>query len=486
MTKPDTDTVIKTATKPETERETEPETERETERETRAMVARLRETFESGRTRALSWRLEQLVGLQRMMVDAAEEFAAALHDDLRRPGVEAFTADIGHTKGELRHLQRHLGSWMKPRRVRVPLTTRPGRAEVVAEPLGVALVIAPWNYPIQLLVEPMAAALAAGNCVVAKPSELAPACSAALARLIPRYVDPSAVSVVEGGIGTTTGLLAQRWDHIFFTGSTAVGRIVAQAAAQNLTPTTLELGGKSPTYVHTSANLEVSARRIVWGKFFNAGQTCIAPDYVLVDREIRDRLVHQLSTEITRFYGTDPRQSPSYGRIINHHHFDRLSELVEGAVIASGGGTDRAERFFEPTVMVEPAPDSAVMTEEIFGPILPVLAVDGAEAAAAFIAARPKPLALYLFTEDNAVVQTVLTRTSSGGVCVNHTLLHLVPPNLPFGGVGDSGMGAYHGKTGFDTFSHHRSVLRKPSRPDLKLMYPPYGTLIERLTRKIL
>jgi aldehyde dehydrogenase (NAD+) len=366
----------------------------------------------------------------------------------------------------------------------------PARAFVQPEPLGVALVIAPWNYPIQLLVEPIAAAVAAGNCVVGKPSELAPACSAALARLFPHYVDSDAVTIVEGGVDETTALLAQRWDHIFFTGSTAVGRVVAEAAAKHLTPTTLELGGKSPTYVHTSANLDVAARRIAWGKFLNAGQTCIAPDYVLVDREIRDALVDRLAAQINEFYGSDPQQSSSYGRIVNVRHVDRLATLLaDGAgagTIVHGGRVERTDRFVSPTIMVDPALDSRVMNEEIFGPILPVLAVDGPEAATAFISARPKPLALYVFAEDGDQVDALLQRTTSGGVCVNQTLMHLLPPDLPFGGVGASGMGAYHGKTGFDAFSHHKSVLRKPTRPDLKVLYPPYRKLTERLVRKIL
>jgi aldehyde dehydrogenase (NAD+) len=452
------------------------------------LLDRLRGTFSSGRTKPLAWRTEQLAGLRRMMSEAEDELLEALKVDLGRPRVEAFAADLGHTKGELRHLHRHVGSWMKSKRVKVPLAAAPARAFVQPEPLGVALVIAPWNYPIQLLVEPIAAAIAAGNCVVGKPSELAPACSAALARLFARYVDSDAVVIVEGGVDETTALLAERWDHIFFTGSTAVGRVVAEAAAKHLTPATLELGGKSPIYVHASADLGVAARRIAWGKFFNAGQTCIAPDYILADREIRDALVDRLALQITEFYGTDPQQSASYGRIVNERHVDRLAKLlVDGAgTIVKGGRVDRADRFVEPTITVDPPLESLVMHEEIFGPILPVLAVDGPDAAVAFITARPKPLALYVFAEDHQQVDHLLERTSSGGVCVNQTLMHLLPPDLPFGGVGASGMGVYHGKAGFDAFSHHKSVLRKPTKPDLKLLYPPYRKVTERLVRKIL
>ena len=448
----------------------------------------LRTTFESGRTRPLAWRKEQLAGLRRMLDDGEAELVAALHQDLRRPTVEAFAADIGHARAEVRHLHSHVAAWVRPKKVGVPLTVAPARAWVQPEPLGVALVIAPWNYPIQLLVEPMAAALAAGNCVVAKPSELAPACSAALARLIPRYVDPDAVVVVEGGVDETTALLEQRWDHICFTGSTTVGRIVAQAAAKHLTPTLLELGGKSPTYVHASADLDVAARRITWGKFLNVGQTCIAPDYVLADRQIRDQLVDKLVANVHAFYGSDPKSSDSLGRIVSDRHVQRLQGLLQQGVgtVVTGGEVDAAERYVAPTIAVDPAPESPVMQEEIFGPILPVLAVDGPDEAKAFISARPKPLALYVFAQQDDVVASIVDDVSSGGICVNQTLMHVLPPDLPFGGVGDSGMGAYHGKRGFDSFSHHKSVLRKPTKPDLKLLYPPYKGLTERIVRKII
>jgi aldehyde dehydrogenase (NAD+) len=448
----------------------------------------LRATFDSGRTRPIEWRKEQLAGLRRMMEDAEQELVDALRADLGRPSMEAYAADIGHTKQELRHYAKHVAKWAKPRKVRLPATVAPAKGWIVPEPLGVAMVIAPWNYPIQLLVEPLAAAIAAGNCVLAKPSELAPECSAALAQLLPRYVDPDAVVVAEGGVEETTALLAERWDHIFFTGSTTVGRIVAEAAAKHLTPTVLELGGKSPTYVHRSADLDVAARRIAWGKFLNAGQTCIAPDYVLVDREVKDDLVEKLRAQVLEFYGDDPQQSASFGRIVNERHLKRLEGLLHRGAgnVAIGGRIDEADLFVAPTITVEPGPDSAVMQEEIFGPILPVLGTDGPSDVKAFVGARPKPLALYVFAEDDEVVDDVVSGTSSGGVCINQTLMHILPADLPFGGVGDSGTGAYHGKAGFDAFSHDKSVLRKPTKPDLKLLYPPYRGLVERIVRKVL
>jgi aldehyde dehydrogenase (NAD+) len=448
----------------------------------------LRTTFESGRTRPLAWRQEQLAGLRRMLEENDRQLVDALAADLGRPSMEAFAADIGHAKMELRHLHGHVADWVKPKKVSLPMAVAPAKGWVQAEPLGVALVIAPWNYPVQLLLEPLAAALAAGNCVVAKPSEMAPACSAALAELLPRYVDPDAVVVVEGGVPETTALLDQRWDHIFFTGSTAVGRVVAAAAAKHLTPTVLELGGKSPTYVHASADLDVAARRITWGKLLNAGQTCIAPDYVLVDRQVRDQLVDKIQRTITEFYGADPKTSPSLGRIVNERHAGRLQGLLErgAGTVVTGGEVDVEARWVAPTITLDPSPESPIMQEEIFGPILPILAVDGPADAKAFITARPKPLAMYVFASKDEVIDDLVDNVSSGGVCINQTLMHLLPADLPFGGVGDSGMGAYHGRTGFDAFSHHKSVLRKPTKPDLKMLYPPYKPSIEKLVRRIL
>ena len=448
----------------------------------------LRTTFESGRTRPYEWRHQQLGGLRRFLDECEGELVEALRTDLGRPAMEAFAADVGHTKAELRHLQSHLKDWMRPKKVSLPLTVAPAKGWIQSEPLGVALVIAPWNYPIQLLLEPMGAALAAGNCVVAKPSELAPACSGVLAKRLPAYVDTDAVVVVEGGVEETTALLEQRWDHIFFTGSTAVGKVVAAAAAKHLTPTVLELGGKSPTYVHASADLDVAARRITWGKLLNAGQTCIAPDYILADRAVRDRLVDKIGENITAFYGSDPKASSSLGRIVNERHARRLQGLLEqgAGTVVTGGQVDVEGRYVAPTITVDPSPESPVMQEEIFGPILPVLAVDGPAEAKAFIAARPKPLALYVFAGDDGVAKDVVDEVSSGGACINQTLMHLVPPDLPFGGVGDSGMGAYHGKRGFDAFSHQKSVLKKPTRPDLKMLYPPYKPRMEKLVRRIL
>lgn len=450
-----------------------------------ALIAHLRETFAGGRTRALEWRKDQLRALLAMMSDHEDAFVSAIAEDLGRPVAEAFAADIGHARLNIKHNLKHIDSWAKPEKVFPGILGLPGKAQLTPEPLGVALVIAPWNYPLQLLIEPLAAALTAGNCVVAKPSELAPASAAVMARLIPQYLDTDAVAVVEGGVPETTELLSHAFDHVFFTGSTDVGRIVMKAAAEHLTPVTLELGGKSPTIVAADADLSVAARRIAWGKFLNAGQTCIAPDYVLAERSVRDRLVDKIVASIGEFYGRDPRASSDFGRIVNERHLTRLTSLLgsAGGSVAHGGDVDPADRYVAPTIVVDPDLDAPVMQQEIFGPILPVLAVDSVEEAIDFVNRRPKPLALYVFTGSDATATRVVDRTSSGGVCVNHALVHILPEGLPFGGVGPSGMGAYHGKAGFDVFSHHKAVVRKPTRPDPKILYPPYTATKEKLLR---
>jgi aldehyde dehydrogenase (NAD+) len=351
------------------------------------------------------------------------------------------------------------------------------------------LVIGPWNYPVQLVLAPLVGAIAGGNTAAIKPSEVAEHTSRALARLLPRYLDPSAYVVVEGGVVETTALLEQRWDHIFYTGNGIVGRIVMTAAAKHLTPVTLELGGKSPVIVDASANLDVAARRIVWGKYTNAGQTCIAPDYVLVDKRVEAPLLARIADTVRDFYGTDPRGSADLGRIVNERHFDRIARLADadgaGEVVV-GGDRDRTTRYYAPTALRNTDPNAPIMQEEIFGPVLPTLPVDDLDDAIGFVTARDKPLALYVFADDPVARDEVIDRTTSGGVCVNATLFHLAVPGLPFGGVGESGMGAYHGRSTFDTFTHRKSVLTRPTRPDPSVAYPPYSPLKARLLRKLL
>lgn len=435
----------------------------------------------------LDARRRQLERMRTMLHEREDVFLQALADDLGKSAFEAYSTEIGFTINEIDHTLDHLEKWAAPTKVSVPIHLRPGSARVVPEPLGTVLIIAPWNYPLQLVLAPLVAALAAGNTAIIKPSEVAPATAAALARTIPEYLGPDAVGVVTGGVPETTTLLEQPWDHIFYTGNGTVGRIVMRAAAEHLTPVTLELGGKSPAVVTDAAELRSAARRIVWGKFTNAGQTCVAPDYVLVDEVVAGRLLTELSAAITEFYGDDPRESGDYGRIVNPRHFDRLVGLLDGtATVAHGGTHIAAERYIAPTVLTDVDPASAVMQDEIFGPILPVLTYAALDEAIDFVTARPKPLAFYPFTDDRHEADRLLDAVSSGGATVNHTLLHLAVPELPFGGVGASGMGAYHGRHGFDLFSHRKPVLRRASKPDPSIAYPPYGGLTAKLLRKLL
>jgi aldehyde dehydrogenase (NAD+) len=450
------------------------------------LVAHLRQTYASGRTRPLAWRREQLERLRLMLVEREADLLGALATDLGKPPTEAWATDIGFVISEIDYVRRHLRSWMRPERVWTPMVARPGKARLLREPYGVALVIAPWNYPVQLLLSPMVGALAAGNCVVGKPSELAPATSAVLARTIPKYLDTDAVAVVEGGVPETQALLAEPFDYIFYTGNGRVARVVMEAAAKRLTPVTLELGGKSPVIVDDDADLEVAARRVAWGKYLNAGQTCIAPDYALVTRGAADRFVEQIRRAVFDFYGADPKDSPDYGRIVNDQHCQRLAKLLAGGTATVGGTVERAERYIAPTVLQDVAPDAGVLQEEIFGPILPVLPVESVDAAIEYVNAREKPLALYLFSRSRATREHVLEQTSSGGAAVNATLFQVSVPGLPFGGIGPSGMGAYHGKASFDTFSHAKGVFRKSTKPDPALAYPPYTPRKERLIRRFL
>ncbi|MBO29936.1 MAG: aldehyde dehydrogenase family protein [Acidimicrobiaceae bacterium] len=447
-------------------------------------LATAREAFASGRTRDASWREKQLDGLVRLLEENDEALIAALHADLGKPRAEGWTTDLGTTATEISYIRKNIRKWMKSRKVRVPMVAQPGSGFIKPEPLGVILVITPWNYPISLLLNPLAAVFAAGNTAVCKPSELAPACSKLMAELIPQYVDSEAAVVVEGDVEIATELLEQKWDHIFFTGSTNVGRIVMQAAANHLTPVTLELGGKSPTIVDESADLVAAANRITWGKFLNAGQTCIAPDYVFAHENIREELVDKIKKATNEFYGSDPKTSPDYARIVSERHLNRLTGLLDDGTVVLGGNHDAADRYLEPTILLDPSANSAIMSDEIFGPILPILSFTDLQEVIGFVNARPKPLALYIFANSDNVVDEVISQTSSGGVCVNHSLLHYGVSDLGFGGVGDSGIGRYHGKSGFDQFSNMKSVLKKSFKPELSLLYPPYTEKKEKIYRK--
>ncbi|WP_328869161.1 aldehyde dehydrogenase family protein [Streptomyces sp. NBC_00287] len=426
-------------------------------------VARLRAAFRTGRTKPVEWRVTQLRRLRAMLTENAPELAAALRADLGKSATEAQRTEIGFTVREIDHTLDHLDDWLRPEPAPVPdhLGTD-ARAWTQYDPLGVVLVIAPWNYPAQLLLTPIVGALAAGNAVVAKPSELAPATSAVLARLLRTYLDPEAVAVVEGGVPETTALLAERFDHIFYTGNGTVGRIVMRAAAEHLTPVTLELGGKSPAFVDRDADLKVVADRLAAGKFLNAGQTCVAPDYVLTDPETAAALETELIRAVESLYGTDPASSAEYGRIVNERHFDRLAGLLESGRVVVGGSSDRALKYLAPTVLADVDPGSPVMAEEIFGPILPIVTVPGLDEAIDFINDRDKPLALYVFSESDDTRRRIAAETSSGGLGHGLPLAHLTVSDLPFGGVGESGTGNYHGRYSIETFSHRKAVLEKP------------------------
>ncbi|MEV5145659.1 aldehyde dehydrogenase family protein [Streptomyces sp. NPDC052727] len=429
------------------------------------IVARLRATFAAGRTKPVEWRTGQLRRLRAMLSERGADLAAALDADLGKSSAEAYRTEIDFTVREIDHTLEHLADWLRPERAPVPAHLgADATAWTQYDPLGVVLVIAPWNYPAQLLLAPMVGALASGNAVVAKPSELAPATSAALAELIPAYLDTDAVAVVQGGVPETTALLAERFDHIFYTGNGAVGRVVMRAAAEHLTPVTLELGGKSPVFVDRGTDLDTVADRLARGKFLNAGQTCVAPDYVLTDPETATALEAALVRAIEGLFGADPQRSEEYGRIVNERHFDRLSALLDSGRAVVGGVGDRAAKYIAPTVLADVDPKSPVMQEEIFGPVLPIVTVPGLDEAIDFINDRDKPLALYVFSESAETRDRIAAETSSGGLGHGLPLAHLTVSDLPFGGVGESGMGSYHGRYSIETFSHRKAVLSKPLR----------------------
>ena len=451
-----------------------------------AVSGALRSYFDSGATKSLRWRLSQLDALEHLLAEREADILSALRADLRKPALEAYTSEIGTVKSEIRFIRKRLARWLKPERVPTPMIAMPGRSLIKHEPLGVVMIIAPWNYPFQTAIFPLVGALAAGNCVLIKPSEVAPATSALLAEWVPRYLDRRAVQVVEGGVPETTALLREKWDRIFYTGNGTVGRIVMEAAAKHLTPVTLELGGKSPCIVDETANLDTAARRIVVGKFVNAGQTCVAPDHVLVHDSVHDALLNRLVSTVRELYGDDPQRSPDYARIINDRHHARLTRLLDGVQVATGGISDASDRYIAPTVVRDVAMDHPLMQEEIFGPILPVISVPSVDAAIRLVNRGPKPLALYLFSDDEETQTRVVDGTSAGGTTVNHVWMHLAVPGLPFGGVGESGMGAYHGKHSFDTFTHRRAVLKKPTLAEPPLMVPPYASWKLRWIKRLL
>jgi len=437
---------------------------------------RLVDVFKTGRTKTYEWRVAQLQGLRRLVLENSEAINVALKADLGRPKLEGFIGEISSVVAELDHMLKHLKGWMEPEKVPTPLLQQPGRSAVVREPKGVALFVGAWNFPVNLSLLPLASGIAAGNACLLKPSEVSAHSEQLLKELVPKYVDSEAIAVVTGGVQEATVLLQQRWDHIMYTGNGVVARIVARAAAENLTPCTLELGGKSPTIVLPGANIPVAARRILSGKCFNAGQICIAPDYALVHQDVEEALVKEMRQVLTEWFTKDAAQSDSYGRIVNHGHFKRIKKLIESSdgTVYMQGSMDEATKFIPPTLIMGPSADSDIMHEEIFGPVLPILKSANVDEIIAHINAQEKPLAMYIFGKESDA-DKVIARTSSGGVCVNDTIFHIANPELPFGGIGGSGMGKYHGKWGFDEFSHMRAVMYRKTWVDVKQRYPPYS-----------
>lgn len=438
------------------------------------IIAQQRRFFTTGKTKNIQFRIEQIKLLKQAIQEQEEEIVKALYKDLKRPKVESLVAEISLCLKEIKYTLQHLKPWSKPQKVPTPLALLPGSSQIISEPLGVVLIISPWNYPFQLAIAPLIHSIAAGNCAIIKPSEIASHTSQVIAKLIAKIFPPEFITVMEGDKEIATQLLQQKFDHIFFTGSTAIGKIVMETAAKHLTSVTLELGGKSPCIVDSNIDIEVTAKRITWGKFINAGQTCIAPDYLLVHNSIKEQLLTALKRCLKEFYGLNPATSPDYSRIISDKHFQRLCSFLNEGKIVVGGETNLEERYIAPTIIEQVTWEHKIMAEEIFGPILPILTYQNLSEAITTINSQPKPLALYIFSKDKQVQEQVLQKTSSGGVGINETISHIVSCELPFGGVGMSGMGSYHGKAGFDTFSHRKSVLRKPFWLDMKLKYPPY------------
>ena len=438
------------------------------------ILAGQRQFFNSGRTKDLDFRLENIRRLKKAIIQNEAAILAALRNDLYKPAYEGYLTEIGLVLTEIRFVSRHLRSWVKPRKVRTPYFLWFGSSAIHPEPYGISLIISPWNYPLHLTMLPLIGSIAAGNCTIIKPSEYAPHTAAIISEIIGRHFDSHYVAVIEGDAQTSKDLLKNRFDYIFFTGSQTVGKIVMSAAAKNLTPVTLELGGKNPCIVDQDVNIDLAARRIASGKFINGGQTCTAPDYLLVHQSNKQKLLDQIKVYLRKFYGEDPQKSPDYGRIINKRQFDRLAALLDKGEKVVGGQTDPDDLYIAPTLLQDVSWNDPVMQDEIFGPILPVLVIEDLAEVVSTINSRQRPLALYFFSNQRNNYQRIIEEVSFGGGCINDTLAHLTNPHLPFGGTGSSGMGGYHGKASFDTFSHQKSIFKKWFNLDLPLRFPPY------------
>lgn len=450
------------------------------------IVQTQREYFREGKTKSINFRIEALKKLRKVIKEYESDINEALKKDLNKSAFESYMTEVGMTLHALSNMEKNIRKWARTRHVQTPFAQFHAKSFIIPEPYGLTLVIAPWNYPFLLSMEPLIGAIAAGNCCILKPSEYAPATSAILARIMKESFRMKYITVIEGGIEENTILLDQRFDYIFYTGGVTVGKIVMEKASKNLTPITLELGGKSPCIVDESANLELAAKRIVFGKYLNAGQTCVAPDYLLVHKSVKEELIKYLKKYIHEFMGENPLKCDNYAKIINKRHFDRLLLLMEEEYIAHGGKSDEKSLKIEPTILDHITEQSFIMQEEIFGPILPIMTFDQISEVELFIVNKEKPLALYLFTTNKEVENKILNNISFGGGCINDTIIHLATSNMPFGGVGNSGMGAYHGKASFDTFTHYKSIVKKYNWIDLPIRYLPYTELKLKLMKKFL
>ena len=445
------------------------------------LLEELNHTYHTGLTRPVSWRKQQLQQLRQFLVEQEALLLEALRTDLGKHPSEARLTELQFLLTDIKHTLKHINRWAKPRKVGTPMLAWPAKSELVPEPLGTVLILGAWNYPVQLLLAPLIAAIAAGNCAIIKPSEHASEVATVIARHLPDYLDSAAFKIVTGDVQVSAELTQLPFDHIFYTGGENAARSILAAAAPNLTPVTLELGGKSPAVVMADCDLAVTARRIVWGKFLNAGQTCIAPDYLLVESSVQDQLINALKRAITEFYGDEPQHSDDYGRIIHSQHHQRLVGLLEGQAIAFGGDSSGKDNYLAPTLVTNVAADHPLMTDEIFGPILPIVPIDSANQAIEIINAKPKPLALYAFSKNQRTLSQFTRHIAAGNVCYNDTLMFMLNDEMPFGGVGRSGMGRYHGKFGFDTFSHLKPVMTRRFILDVALRYPPYSKLKDKL-----
>ncbi len=450
-----------------------------------SIIEAQRRFFRSGATRSLEFRRQQLESLRELVRANESRILEALASDLGKPRFEAFASETGFIASEVGYALDHLEEWMESERVGTPMTFFPASSSIRHEPLGVTLIIAPWNYPFQLVLAPLVGSLAAGNCAFVKPSEWAASTSALLSELIPETFAPELVSIATGGVAVAEALLKERFDHVFFTGSATTGKVVARAAAEHLMPVTLELGGKNPAIVDVRVNLKVAARRLTWGKFFNAGQTCLAPDYVLVPPSLKDELVSRIQTNVTHFFGESPDSSADFARIVNHRHFDRILGYLDEGHVVFGGESDRDERYIAPTVIDELPPDAKALSEEIFGPILPIIPYDSLDEAIELTRRHPDPLALYLFSKDRDNQERILAEVPFGGGAINDALIHFSNPELPFGGRGPSGTGSYHGRFGFERFSHKKAIVEGSTLFDPPLRYPPYSGKLRWLRKLV-